>query len=114
MERFLQSRYRIHLSLDIWTAPSGNTSYLGVVAHWCDIDFKIQTVLIALRPLNDRHTGSNIAQCLIEIIDDYGIGDKVGYCMLDSASNNTTAIEELQPLLISKFGARAAIIDYEE
>ncbi|TMI78761.1 MAG: hAT transposon family protein, partial [Bacteroidetes bacterium] len=37
-------------------------------------------------------------------------GHKVGYCMLDSASNNTTAIFELQPLLESRFGADAVLI----
>ena len=32
-QRFQQARSRIHLSMDIWTAPSGNRAYLGIVAH---------------------------------------------------------------------------------
>ena len=50
----------------------------------------------------------------MEIMDDYGIRDKVGYCMLNIASHNTTTLEELQALLISKLGAQVAIMGREE
>jgi hypothetical protein len=40
--------------------------------------------------------------------------DKVGYCMGDSASNNTTAAIELQPLLTSRFGATISINQLSE
>ena len=88
IERLTQSRSRIHLSMDIWTTPSGNRSYLGIVANWCDADFEICNVLIALPPITGQHTGLNIAKLASDVIDTYGIGQKIGYCMLDSASNN--------------------------
>ena len=114
IERFTSSRYRIHLSIDIWTAPAGNRSYLDVIAHWCDVDYNIQTALIALRPVEGRHSGVNIAGILTDVIETYRIGHKIGYCMGDNASNNTTAVEELQSLLISNFGEDAGVIPTEE
>jgi hypothetical protein len=106
IEILSQSRSRIHLSLDIWTTPSCNRSYLGIVAHWVDAGFEIRTVLIALPALEDRHTGANIAHRLVEVVDSYGFGFKLGYCMLDSASNNTTAMTE--PGLATSRASRAS------
>ena len=111
VERLSLARSRVHLSFDHWTAPAGNRSYLGIVAHWVDhANFDIGNSLIALPALEDCHTGENITNCLVNVVQDYGFGHKVGYCMGDSASNNRTAAIELQLLLTSKFGATAGVI----
>ena len=114
-ERLRLARSRVHLSFDLWTAPAGNRSYLGVVAHWVDhANFDIGNLLIALPALEDRQTGENITNCLINVAQDYGFGHKVGYCMGDSASNNGTAAIALQPLLTSKFGPTAGVFQPSE
>ena len=109
-EKLSQSRSRIHFSFDLWTAPAGNRSYLGVVANWVDEEFAIRTCLVTLLPLHDQHTGDNIAECICQVAERYGVGHKVGYCMLDSASNNDTAMTALQPRLVSMFGEDAGVI----
>jgi hypothetical protein len=110
IQRLAQSRSRIHLSMDIWTTPSGNRSYLAIVANWVDIDFEIRNVLIALPPLEGQHTGANIAAAAFKVIEEYNIGIRVGYYMLDSASNNDTGVEELYSLLVSRYGEEAVLI----
>ena len=93
IEKFTQSRSRIHISLDIWSTSAGNRSYLGVVEHWVDANFEICTTLIAQVPsIDDCHTGANIVNRVIEVAEMYKIGHKIGYCMADSASNNGTAM----------------------
>ena len=62
--------------MDIWTCPTGNRSYLGIVANWCDVDFKIQNSLIALPVIEGQHTGANIAQVAFDIMEDYKISEK--------------------------------------
>src|SRR5579859_1165448 len=111
---FKKSQSRVHLSLDIWTTPSGNRAYLGIVAHWVNEQSNIRETLIALPDIDGRHTGANIAETLFDVIKKYGIAEKVGYCQLDSASNNTTAIKELQPLLVNEFGEHTGIITASE
>jgi len=62
IERFTQSRSRIHLWMDIWTTPTRNRSYLGIVGNWVDADFEIQNTLVALPAIEGQHTGANIAE----------------------------------------------------
>ena len=57
---------------------------------------------------------ANIVKSIVEVIEAYEIGEKLGYCMLDNTSNNTTAIEELNPLLIGKFRIHTSLIQPEE
>ena len=56
----------------------------------------------------------NIAQRIVEVAEIYGIGDKIGYYMADSVSNNGTVIEALNPILRDKFGSKATMIPVDE
>ena len=113
-ERFTQSRSRIHLSMDAWTTPSGDRHFLGIVANWCDDMFEIHNVLIALPEIEGPHTGLNLANIIQKVVDEYNIGAKVGYFMMDNASNNDTAMQELQSLLISRYGEGSVTITSDE
>ena len=73
--------------MDIWTTPAGDHSYLGIVASWVDIDHKNNNILIAFPPLMGQYTGINIAATVMEVIKEYGISGRVGYYMLNNASN---------------------------
>lgn len=94
--------------------PSGDRSYLGIVANWYDIDFEIHIVLIALPEIPGQHTGVNIARITSNVIDDYGICGKAGYFMCDSTSNNDAAMMELHELLINKYGEEMVTIQPAE
>jgi hypothetical protein len=48
-----------------------------------------------LREIDGRHTGANIADCIMEVINEYGIASKVGYFVMDNADNNDTMIQAL-------------------
>lgn len=107
LEHLRKARSRIHLSMDIWTTPSGDRCYLGIVANWCDNDDEIRNVLIALPPIEGQHNGENIAAIAFKVIEEYGIGRLVGYCMLDGASNNDTGVTELHALLVANYDEQA-------
>ena len=72
-------------------------SYLpvGIIAYWVDSDFNIRDVLIALPPMEGQHTWANIATIAFKVIENYQISGKLGYGMLDSASNNDIIIAAL-------------------
>jgi len=114
MERFTQSRSRIHLSMDIWTTPTRDRSYLGIVGNWVDADFEIQNTLIALPAIEGQHTGTNIAEVTFNVTENYGISKQIGYCMLDSATNNDTALDNFHSLLVSNYGEEAIPIQPTE
>ena len=87
------SRSKINLSFDGWSSPN-HRSLLGVVAHWIDRERKLKTALLAVRSLKG-HTGNDIADALIPVIELFGIEDKLGAFQMDNATNNDTALSAL-------------------
>jgi hypothetical protein len=51
--------------------------------------------LLVFTHLEGYHTGANIAQYLLHIIDQYGLCRKLGWFTTDNASNNDTALKSL-------------------
>ena len=89
---------KIHISFDLWTSPAGD-SMLGVIAHFVAVqDSKAvsKVVPLALRHLHEKHTGEVIAEHLVNILSEYGVGgQQLGVFIADNASNNDTAIPAL-------------------
>jgi hypothetical protein len=92
---------KIHISCDMWSSPNGH-AFLGVVAHWTNDKYTLQTSLIGLPNVRGEHTGTNIAKSLIDVFEQYDICNKVGYMMLDNASNNDTTVEAIHYELLAR------------
>lgn len=83
---------KIHISFDLWT--SGNyISLNGIVAHFINIKFESQSILLATPEQSDSHAGGEVAEQVIRVIKDFGIQDKLGFFVLDNAPNNDTAMQ---------------------
>ncbi|KAG9376877.1 Dimer-Tnp-hAT domain containing protein [Pyrenophora tritici-repentis] len=77
-----EARSLIHVSFDNWTSTGGHEGKL--VDH-----------LLGL-PEHGAHTGNNIAAAATTILRLFGVDNaRVGYFVLDNASNNDTAVESL-------------------
>ena len=68
----------ISFTADIWSADNLD-SYLAMTAHWIGRDKKTGTLslkvaLIAFHRLPSRHTGAEIAQAVLHVIDRAEIG----------------------------------------
>ena len=70
--------------------------FLAIVGHWMDTNYILHWILIALTRITDSHIGGNITKALVDILKHYDIYKKIGDMILDNATNNNTAIEELQ------------------
>ena len=81
----------IHLSFDIWTSPN-RYSIISIFANFINEEGQRRRQLLAFRRIYGSHDGDNIASILYEVIQEYGIAQKVGYFISDSAKNNDTAI----------------------
>ena len=93
-ESINNSRSKIVLSLDSWSAPN-KLSLLGVVGHWLDKERNLKTALLGLRPL-DGHAGTDIADVLRGTMATFGLATaKVSAYQMDNATNNDTALKEL-------------------
>lgn len=94
LEVITNARSRIHLVLDLWTSPS-SIAILGVVFSFIGDDNQHHTITAAMREIDGPHSGNNIAKTLLEIIRDWGIANKLGWIVMDNASNNDSMMEKL-------------------
>ena len=85
--RLQNSKTKIHLSLDIWTSLN-NKPILGVVAHYISESRALEHVVLAMKEIEGSYIGENLALVVIEVIKDWAIGEKLGYLVIDNASNN--------------------------
>ncbi len=94
-KRIHESKSRIHLSFDLWTSPN-HLSFISVVGHYMNSQYKVETVLLGLRRLRGPHSGENITEAILQVIREYGLtGNHIGWFMLDNVSSNNTCIAEI-------------------
>ncbi|XP_019746136.1 uncharacterized protein LOC109528182 [Hippocampus comes] len=81
----------VSLTTDIWTDRTMR-SFLGVTAHLLAPHPKTQTyqllsILLTCQKFKGRHTGEAIARSFDNVLEDFGIGNKVEFIVTDNASN---------------------------
>jgi hypothetical protein len=89
-----ESRSSVHLAADIWTSPNA-LAILGVVAHWMMEDGSRKSILLELSQMREQHNGEHIADEMVNIIESFGLVQKLGYFLTDNATNNDCAIRIL-------------------
>jgi hypothetical protein len=86
----------IYISFNGWTTKGGKRGFLGVVAHFANAYGKLRDLLIALPQLTGAHTSENVAEVIVSILRAFDIpASKVGYFVLDNATNNNSAVAAL-------------------
>jgi hypothetical protein len=86
----------VHISFDGWTSDSGD-GFQGIVGYiFINCESKGLPVLLAMKEVEGKHSGANIASCISKTLEQYQIKDKIGYYVLDNASNNDSAIDNLE------------------
>ncbi|XP_053268172.1 tRNA (cytosine(38)-C(5))-methyltransferase isoform X1 [Pleuronectes platessa] len=58
---------KLALTTDVWTSVAIE-AYLGVTCHYITDDWEMKSICLTTMPLQDRHTGSNIAEWLEEVV----------------------------------------------
>jgi len=94
-ELMQQAVTHIHLSCDGWTSPHQTMAVLGIIAHFTSHAGTRMNPVIGLRLLEGSHTGSNMAGVVSELLQEYGVLERLGYFIGDNASNNDTLVRAL-------------------
>jgi hypothetical protein len=107
VKHLLSNASCVALTSDIW---SGNAKedYISVVAHYVSADWEVQKKVIGLRLIEVSHSGENIAERVVVVVEEYGLIDKVFAVTLDNASANAKAMETLTPLFAGFLGSDPA------
>ena len=91
-----QSRSSIHVTFDNWTSTGGKTALTGICVHHLDSLGQPKDYVLGLPALHGQHTGTTIASVVSSTLRLFHIGtEKLGYFVLDNATNNDTAVEAM-------------------
>lgn len=88
------ARSRIHISFDLWTSPNSK-GLVGVVFHYLDQDLKVRSLLAGVRRVKGHHSGENIAEAVIPVLQTMISSDQIGYFIGDNDGRNDTAIRAI-------------------
>ena len=91
----------IALTTDLWTSNQ-TLSYMCLVAHYIDNDWKMQYRVLNFFELDPPHKGPVIGQAAYDCVAAWKIEDKIISLTLDNAANNDGAIRGLR----ARFAAR--------
>jgi hypothetical protein len=87
----------ISLTCDLWTCKNMTNSYIAVTAHtYNSISKDFMNLLLALKVVNEKHSGENVKNNLIEILNTYDLTfDNISKVLTDNASNTIKAFKLL-------------------
>jgi hypothetical protein len=96
-DTLLSSVSSVCLTSDIW---SGNAKedYISVFAHFVNVDWELEKRLLALRLIDESHTGAAIAKHISMVVEEYDLTNKIFAITLDNASSNSSVIDILFPI----------------
>jgi hypothetical protein len=76
------------LTTDGWTSCVQD-GYITVTCHYVDVDFQAQSLVLATREVEERHTAATLQEHLQNVVREFGLTDKVSAVVHDNASNVT-------------------------
>lgn len=91
------STFSVSITSDIWSGRA-KQDYISVVAHYVSKNWELQKRVIGFELIDVAHTGENIAQAIVKVVDQFGLSEKIFAVTLDNASSNSSAMNILTPL----------------
>jgi hypothetical protein len=92
----------IALSLDVWTSEH-QLAILGVIGHWITPGFDRREELLEFTEIQGPHSGENLAEIVLTMLDELEIAPKLLTITGDNAGNNGTLCEALQSELLKTY-----------
>nr|XP_054589704.1 E3 SUMO-protein ligase ZBED1-like [Nothobranchius furzeri] len=87
---------KLALTADVWTSIA-TEAYLGITCHYITEDWEMQSICLTTKPLQDRHTASNIAEWLEEAVTRFDIPlNKIIALVHDNGANVVAAANILE------------------
>ena len=94
LDELSRSHGQIHVSFDMWTSKS-QRCLCGIVVHFVDSEGRMRSFLLSLPEVLKSYSGANIAGCVLAIVKEYQIQERIGYFVTDNATNNDSAIQSI-------------------
>ena len=96
---FTTCTFSVSLTSDIWSGRR-KQDYISVVAHYVNNEtWELEKRIIGFELIDVSHTGSNIANKIITVVNQFNLSDNFFAITLDNASSNAKAMTYLTPTL---------------
>ena len=94
---FTTCTFSVSLTSDIWSGRA-KQDYISVVTHYVNEHWHLQKRVIGFELIDVAHSGPNIVEAVLKVVNDFNLADKVFSITLDNASANTSAMNTLTPI----------------
>ena len=88
---------------------SNHRSYLRIVGHWATTAGILHLATLGFHRFHGPHSGYNIPHVLLQVLDKLKIASRIGYITTENATNNDSALSELENML----GERGVVFNPE-
>jgi hypothetical protein len=97
-----RSSRTLALSLDVWTSEN-QIPIMGIIGHWISPEFEKRDELLEFTEINGPHSGENLAEVVLKMLDELDIAPKLLTITGDNAGNNGTLYDSLHDQLLKKY-----------
>ena len=94
-ERLNGFNSKFSVTCDVWTSKN-QLSFFGFTIHYIDDDWQMKEELLAFKFLEGEHDGKNLSVAFIDVLEDFGIADRLLGVTADNASNNSTMMAHME------------------
>ena len=90
-----EAKGKFSFTTDLWTSPA-NEAFMAITAHWIDNNWNLLHITLDFSAMEGSHTGPNICKKFVEVLDAWGLTNKVLGVTTDNASNNVSFCKHLE------------------
>lgn len=101
-EKLAISSRTLALSLDVWTSEN-QIAIMGIMGHWISPEFEKREELLEFTDINGPHSGENLAEIVLKMLEELDIAPKLLTITGDNAGNNGTLCDSLHDELLKKY-----------
>jgi hypothetical protein len=84
---------------------------VGITIHFIDEVWQTQEGLLAFKYLEEEHDGLSLCKAMMEVLEDFGIAERLLSVTADNASNNSTMMAHMEKYYKEKYPtARFSVI----
>ncbi|KAF0403826.1 zinc finger bed domain-containing protein ricesleeper 2-like [Gigaspora margarita] len=81
---------------DLWTSKS-QKAFIAITGSWISIDWEIKDIILCFKELEGSHSGLNIKEIFIQILNEFNLGDKRIQKLKNSCETNS--LPPLNPII---------------
>lgn len=101
---------KLSIALDCWTSPFAQ-AFLAITGYFIDNEWNYREVLLGFEPIHGPHTGANLSEVLLKLLQHHQITERILSITTDNASNNNTLMTHLlDSIRLSELGDQATIV----